>query len=86
MDEKGVPYEKRVATPEEYRAELLKKLPEEVAEFEEAHSPEELADIIEVIEALKELPEFSKVDEIRKIKLATKGGFTKRIILKGEKG
>ncbi len=85
LDEKGKSYEKRVASLEEYRNELLKKLDEETKEFQEACDPEELADLIEVIEALKQLPEFADVEGIRRKKREERGGFDKRIILKGEK-
>jgi predicted house-cleaning noncanonical NTP pyrophosphatase (MazG superfamily) len=84
LDEKGIPYEKRVANEEEYKIELVKKL-EEVREFETEHSLEELADIIEVIEALRELPEYKNVEKVRFNKLAEKGGFKNRFILKGTK-
>ena len=85
LDKKGILYEKRIASPEEYKAELIKKLQEELDEFKAAESPEELADLIEVIEALKKLPEYTDVEEIRQQKLEEKGGFDERIILKGEK-
>jgi predicted house-cleaning noncanonical NTP pyrophosphatase (MazG superfamily) len=85
LDIKGIPYEKSVASPEEYKKRLLEKLIEEMEEFKEAQNAEELADILEVIDALKKLPEFANVEEIKKKKLAEKGGFEKRIILKGEK-
>ena len=85
LDSKGISYEKRIASMEEYREELIKKLDEEIKEFMEAKNTEELADIIEVIEALKKLPEFSDVEEVRIKKLNEKGGFEKKIILKGEK-
>lgn len=86
LDKKGVLYEKRVATPEEYKNELVKKLSEEVNEFLESDaSSDELADVLEVISALKDLPEYSQVEEIRLKKLEEKGGFKDRIILKGEK-
>jgi predicted house-cleaning noncanonical NTP pyrophosphatase (MazG superfamily) len=85
LDTKGVSYEKRIASPEEYKAELIKKLAEETGEFNATGDPEELADIIEVIEALKRLPEYERVEELRQQKLATKGAFDQRIILKGEK-
>jgi predicted house-cleaning noncanonical NTP pyrophosphatase (MazG superfamily) len=85
LDSIGVFYEKRIATSEEYKIELIKKLKEEMSEFLKAQNNEELADIIEVIKALKKLPEFSKVEKVRKKKLTEKGGFKKRIILKGEK-
>ncbi len=85
LDAKGISYEKRIADVEEYKKELIKKLDEEIKEFLEIKNTEELADIIEVIEALKKLPEFSDVEEVRIKKLKDKGGFEKKIILKGEK-
>ena len=85
LDQKGILYEKRIATPEEYKTELIKKLEEEIKEFAEAGSPEELADVIEVVEALKRLPDYANVEELRKKKAEDKGTFDKRIILKGEK-
>jgi predicted house-cleaning noncanonical NTP pyrophosphatase (MazG superfamily) len=86
LDQKRISYEKRIASPEEYKIELIKKLGEEIKEFAEAGSPEELADVIEVIEALKKLPDYADVEDIRIKKLKEKGGFTQQIILKGEKG
>lgn len=85
LDTKGVPYEKSIASPEEYKEELIKKLTEEVNEFIEAGNPEELADVLEVVEALRKLPEYHDVEKIRLKKLEERGGFEKRIILKGEK-
>lgn len=85
LDTQGISYEQRAATPEEYRQKLLEKLAEEVREFLEAERIEELADILEIIEAIRKLPEFANVEEVRKKKLAEKGGFEKKIILKGEK-
>ncbi len=86
LDKKGVSYEKRIASPEEYRAELIKKLGEEIQEFSEAGDPEELADVVEVIEALKQLPEYGDIEIIRQKKREERGGFDKKIILKGQKG
>ncbi len=83
LDAKSIIYEKRIATDLEYKEELIKKLEEEVREFMEAGSPEELGDLIEVIESLKKLPEYASVEEIRLNKKETNGGFEKRIILKG---
>lgn len=85
LTSKGIPYEKRVASPEEYKEELIKKLTEEAQEFAEAGAPEELADVLEVIEALRQLPEYTNVEELRLKKVAERGGFTERLILKGEK-
>ncbi len=85
LDKKGISYEKRIATNEEYKTELIKKLAEETEEFFEEYSIEELGDVIEVIEALKKLPEYQKTEEIRLQKKIDKGGFEEKIILKGEK-
>lgn len=85
LDNKGISYEKRIASPEEYKEELIKKLSEETHEFAEAGNPEELADVIEVIEALKKLPEYENVEMLRLKKLEERGGFSEKIILKGEK-
>ncbi len=85
LDGKNIPYKKRIASMDEYKTELIKKLDEEVKEFSEEGDVEELADVVEVVEALKKLPEYSKVEDIRNIKLKEKGGFKDRIILKGEK-
>ncbi len=85
LDAKGIKYEQRIATMEEYKTELIKKLKEEVDEFLLAADSEELADILEVIEAFKMLPDYYDVESLRKKKLNDRGGFHKRIILKGEK-
>jgi predicted house-cleaning noncanonical NTP pyrophosphatase (MazG superfamily) len=86
LDKKGISYEKRIASPEEYKTELIKKLKEEVDEFIEAKSSEELADVIEVVEAIKKLSEYKNAEELRKKKAEDRGAFDQRIILKGEKG
>lgn len=85
LDKKGVPYERHIASPEEYKEELIKKLYEEIEEFKVAAHIDELADVIEVIEAMKELPEYKEVERIRNQKLEERGGFKEKIILKGEK-
>ncbi len=85
LERKGVSYEKRIASPKEYKEELVKKLVEEVSEFVEANDPEELADVLEVIEALRKLPEYSNIEDLRLQKRKERGGFDDKIILKGEK-
>lgn len=82
---KNISIEERVADAEEYKLELIKKLSEELAEFLADASVEELADLQEVINALKKLPEYANLEQVRQAKLADKGGFDRRIILKGEK-
>ena len=85
LDKKGVPYEKRTASFEEYKEELIKKLLEEANEFMIAKNSEELADVMEVIESLKSLSDYSDVERVRLAKLEEKGGFSGRVILKGRK-
>lgn len=85
LDSKGVTYERREASSEEYTEELIKKLGEETQEFLEAGDISELADVVEVVEALKLLPEYVEVEVIRQKKRKERGGFDRRIILKGEK-
>jgi predicted house-cleaning noncanonical NTP pyrophosphatase (MazG superfamily) len=86
LDGKGVPYEKRIASPEEYEKELIKKLLEEAGEFSQSGGdPEELADVIEVIEALKKLPNYTNVEELRLKKQTERGAFDEGVILKGQK-
>lgn len=85
LDGKSVPYEKRIADDAEYRAELIEKLLEEAQEFAEEGSIEELADVLEVVQTLRILPEYAEVESVREQKALERGGFTERIILKGEK-
>lgn len=82
---KRVSFEERTADTDEYKSELIEKLREEAEEFTVAGDPEELADVLEVAEALKNLPEYQNVENIRLKKKEERGGFTNRIILKGEK-
>ena len=85
LDQKNILYEKRFANDSEYKEELIKKLLEEVTEFAETPTEEELADVIEVIESFKKLSEYKSVEKVRLNKKEERGGFEKRIILKGEK-
>lgn len=84
LDQKGVPYDLRTATDEEYKAELIRKLLEEAEEFKGGEI-EELADVMEVMEALKALPEYAEVESVRLEKKEERGAFERRIILSGEK-
>ena len=72
-----------IASEEEYWDRLKLKLNEEVSEFLEDNTQEELADILEVIYALCEHKNWSQqeIETIRKIKSEEKGSFEKRIIL-----
>lgn len=73
----------RILDEKEYLNELVKKLKEEVAEFEEDHSIEELADIQEVLLALYEALGINpdELETIRDKKAAKNGAFKKRIFL-----
>lgn len=85
LDGKGVSYEKRVADDAEYKSELIKKLGEEVEEFMAEGSPEELADVLEVTESLLKLADYKETEKIKLEKKEKRGGFDKKIILKGDK-
>lgn len=85
LDKKGISYEKRIANSEEYKTELVKKLKEEVEEFLVNYDIEELADVLEVVDSIKKLSEYDKVLELQNKKREERGGFEKRIILKGER-
>jgi predicted house-cleaning noncanonical NTP pyrophosphatase (MazG superfamily) len=67
----------------EFLIELEKKLAEELTEFQESKSPEELADILEVVYRISELRGISlkDLDEIRKQKVEKHGGFQKNLFL-----
>lgn len=76
----------RILTDEEYLKELNKKLSEEVNEYLESGSIEEIADIKEVILAILKVKKVSrtKLEEIRKDKSSKRGSFDKKIFLEKE--
>ena len=69
---------------EEYLIMLDRKLGEELAEYQESKSMEELADLVEVIRAvaLARGSSMVEVERIRREKKALRGGFEKRILLR----
>lgn len=72
-----------IATGPEYWNKLKEKLAEEVGEFQESESKEEMADILEVIDTIIACKKFNK-EELETIKLKKykeRGGFLKKIIL-----
>ena len=71
-----------IADDGEYWQELLKKLDEEVGEFKENNSTEDLADIMEVIYAIAEFKGLSiqELDKVRRDKANKRGRFRRRII------
>lgn len=73
----------RILTQDEYFTELIKKLKEEVAEFEADPSAEELADIKEVMTALRIAMNINagELEDVRRKKANDRGRFKKRIFL-----
>lgn len=68
---------------EEYLAKLDEKLNEELAEYQESKSMEELADLLEVIRAVAVArgSSIEEVEALRRDKAAKRGGFEKKILL-----
>lgn len=78
----SVPIIKQLSTYE-YQKELEKKLKEEVAEYFNDNTIEELADIVEVIYAILESKNITleAFENLRKEKTNKRGGFKDRIFL-----
>lgn len=72
-----------IADAKEYWQKLKEKLQEEVSEFLETQSIEELADILEVIDAITDYKNFNKgkVRKIKNQKTKERGKFKDKIIL-----
>ena len=72
-----------VLSGDEYLKLLDEKLNEELAEYQESKSMEELADLLEVIRAvaLARGSSFEQVEELRRLKAEKRGGFEKKILL-----
>ena len=69
---------------EAYLQLLDKKLNEELAEYQESKSLEELADLLEVIRAVVKARGWTmeELEQVRAEKAAERGGFEKKILLK----
>ena len=74
----------KILNDEEYRAELNKKLLEEVAEYSADNNVEELADIVEVVYGILNSMGISieEFEIIRKAKVDKRGAFQERIFSK----
>lgn len=72
-----------IAEDKEYWDKLKEKLLEEIEEFGENETIEEMADILEVIGAMCGYKKFNKkkLEAVKKKKAKERGGFKKRIIL-----
>lgn len=73
-----------VLSNDDYLTMLDEKLNEELAEYQESKSMEELADLLEVIRAVAATrgSSIEEVERIRREKAAKRGGFEKRLLLK----
>ena len=69
---------------EEYIRLLDQKLNEELAEYQESKSLEELADLLEVMQAVVRARGWTldELEQVRADKAAERGGFVKKILLK----
>lgn len=69
---------------EEYIRLLDEKLNEELAEYQESKSLEELADLLEVMQAVVRARGWTldELEQVRADKAAERGGFEKKILLK----
>ena len=79
----GKTCETRLLSDEEYLAMLDEKLNEELREYQESKSMEELADLMEVMRAVMvaRRSSFEEVEEIRRKKAEKRGGFEKKLLL-----
>lgn len=73
----------RIASDDEYKHLLIEKLDEEVTEYKESGSLEELADILEVLIALSNINNCSESDLLyfNHKKREERGGFDNKIVL-----
>jgi len=69
---------------ERYQEMLDAKLTEELSEYQESKSLEELADLLEVMRAVVKARGWTweQLEQVRADKAAKRGGFEKRILLK----
>lgn len=75
-------------TDEDYIHLLDQKLNEELAEYQESKSLEELADLLEVVQAVVKARGWTleELEKVRADKATKRGGFEKKILLKEVQG
>ena len=73
-----------ILAEEEYLSMLDAKLSEELAEYQESKSLEELADLLEVMQAVVSARGYiwQELEAVRQEKFQERGGFADRILLK----
>lgn len=74
-----------IADNNEFSKRLKDKLLEEVQEYIEDETIEEIADILEVLDAICKFKNFSKerLNIVKKQKFESRGGFSKKLVIKG---
>lgn len=83
IEESGKTCKTRILSREEYCKMLDEKLEEELAEYQESKSLEELADLLEVMAAVVEARGYTwqELTRIREEKREARGGFREQILL-----
>lgn len=83
IEQDGKTCKTRILTDDEYLQALNAKLQEEVNEYLECGSVEELADIEEVLRAIlaRRGIEYKSLEAVRKVKAYHRGAFKKKIFL-----
>jgi predicted house-cleaning noncanonical NTP pyrophosphatase (MazG superfamily) len=84
IEEKGQVCVTQVLEDDEYLEMVDAKLDEELAEYHKEQNLEELADLMEVIRACAVARGYTleQLEQVRAEKVAERGGFEKRILLK----
>ena len=72
-----------IADDIEYWQKLKEKLQEEVKEFAEAESIEEMADVLEIVDAILDFKKFDKkeLEEVKNKKAEERGKFKNKVVL-----
>ncbi|MFW6287398.1 MAG: phosphoribosyl-ATP pyrophosphohydrolase [bacterium] len=83
IDDAGKECAVHIADDKEYVSKLFDKVQEELNEFEENPSAEEMADIFEVLDAMIGFYglDADEIEAVKKEKKADRGGFEERIVL-----
>ena len=84
IEASGATCETEILNDADYLTMLDRKLEEELAEYRQDRTVEELADLLEVIYACAAARGYdpAELDDIRAKKAARRGGFEKKILLK----
>lgn len=83
IEESGKTCKTRILSREEYCKMLDEKLEEELAEYQESKSLEEMADLLEVMAAVVEARGYTwqELTRVREEKREARGGFREQILL-----